>query len=192
MLCVKTCIFFALSGAMQDGSFSVPSWKLTMGNAMVKIQTGMSEGIFWGVIGGIICILALQYDLGSFRAPGPGFVAFLSGMLVGGVGAILIVSKCISIGHAKGAAPSLGQGFAWASWRRLVYTMLLLVAYATLMVPFGYILSTFLVMFGLFFDWGKRNWFWSVFFSITTSFVSYLVFEVWLHCQFPRGIFPWW
>jgi hypothetical protein len=152
----------------------------------------MSEGIFWVFIGGIICILALQYDLGSFRAPGPGFVAFLSGMLVGGVGAILMLSKYISTGRAKGSAPSSGQGFSWASWRRLVYTMLLLVGYAILMTPLGFILSTFLVMFGLFFDWEKRNWFWSAFFSIATSFVSYLVFEVWLHCQLPRGILPWW
>ena len=152
----------------------------------------MSEGIFWVVIGGIICTLALQYDLGSFRAPGPGFVAFLTGMLIGGVGALLIVSKYVSMGRAKGEAPGSGQGFASASWSRLVYTMMLLVAYAILMIPLGFILSTVLVMFGLFFDWEKRNWVWSSFFSIITSFVSYLVFEIWLHCQLPRGVFPWW
>jgi hypothetical protein len=163
-----------------------------MSNATLNKRTDLLEGIFWVLIGGIICILALQYDLGSFRAPGPGFVAFLSGILIGSVGAIMIFSKSISIGPAKGAARSSRQGITTASWGRLLYSMMLLVAYATLMVPFGYILSTFLVMFGLFFDWGKRNWFWSVFFSITTSFLSYLVFEVWLHCQLPRGIFPWW
>lgn len=163
-----------------------------MGNAMVEKQTGMSEGIFWAVIGGIICVLGLQHDLGSFRAPGPGFVAFLAGILIGGVGAIMIFSKSISMGRAKGAAHGTGQGISAVSRKSLAYTMMLLVAYAILMVPFGYILSTFLVMFGLFFDWEKRNWFWSVFFSITASFVSYLVFEVWLHCQLPRGIFPWW
>lgn len=163
-----------------------------MGKVMVGKQTGMSEGIFWIVIGGIICILTLQYGLGSFRAPGPGFVAFLSGILIGGVGAVMILSKSISMGRAKGTARGAGLGIPAVSLSRLAYTMMFLIAYAILMDPLGYIVSTFLAMFGLFFHWEKKNWFWSAFFSITVSLVSYLVFEVWLHCQLPRGILPWW
>ena len=159
---------------------------------MVEKETGLSEGVFWIVIGGIICILALQYDLGSFRAPAPGFVAFLSGILIGGVGAVMILSKRISAGRAKEAARGSSQGAPAVRWSRLAYTMIFLIAYAVLMDPVGYIVSTFLAMFGLFFDWEKKNWFWSAFFSIAVSLISYLVFEVWLHCQLPRGIFPWW
>ncbi|HUL29640.1 MAG TPA: tripartite tricarboxylate transporter TctB family protein [Thermodesulfobacteriota bacterium] len=159
---------------------------------MAEKETGMSEGVFWIVIGGIICILALQYDLGSFRAPAPGFVAFLSGILIGGIGAVMILAKRVSAGHAKGAARRSSQGAPAVRWGRLAYTMLFLIAYAILMDPLGYIVSTFLAMFGLFFDWEKKNWPWSAFFSIAVSLVSYLVFEIWLHCQLPRGIFPWW
>jgi hypothetical protein len=163
-----------------------------MGKAMVEKQGGMSEGIFWVVIGGILCILAFQHGLGSFRAPGPGFVAFLSGILIGGVGAVMIVSKSISMGRAKGTIRAAGPDIPAVSLSRLAYTMIFLVAYAILMDPLGYIVSTFLAMFGLFFDWEKKNWLWSFFFSVTVSLVSYLVFEVWLHCQLPRGILPWW
>ena len=159
---------------------------------MVEKQTGISEGIFWIVIGGIICILALQYDLGSFRAPAPGFVAFLSGILIGGIGVVMMLSKSISKGRAKGTARGEGQVLPKLPWGRLAYTMMFLIAYAILMDPLGYIVSTFLAMFGLFYDWEKKNWLWSAFFSISTSLVSYLVFEIWLHCQLPRGIFPWW
>jgi putative tricarboxylic transport membrane protein len=163
-----------------------------IGKAMVEKETGVSEGVFWIVIGGIICILALQYDLGSFRAPAPGFVAFLSGILIGGVGIVMILSKSISKGRAKETARNASQGASAVPWNRLAYTMIFLIAYAILMDPLGYIVSTFLAMFGLFFDWEKKNWFWSGFFSIAVSLVSYLVFEIWLHCQLPRGIFPWW
>ena len=163
-----------------------------MGKARVEKQTGMSEGIFWVVIGGIICILALQYGIGSLRAPAPGFVAFLAGVLIGGVGAIMMLSKRISMGRAKGTIRDTGQGIPWVPLSHLAYTMMFLIAYAILMDPLGFILSTFLVMFGLFFDWEKKNWFRSAFFSITVSLVSYLVFEVWLRCQLPRGILPWW
>jgi len=159
---------------------------------MVEKQRGMSEGIFWVVIGGFICILAFQHGLGSVRAPGPGFVAFLSGILVGSVGAVMILSKSVSMGRGKGTIRDAGLGIPAVSLRPLAYTMMFLIAYAILMDPLGYIVSTFLAMFGLFFDREKKNWLWSLFFSVTASLVSYLVFEIWLHCQLPRGILPWW
>jgi putative tricarboxylic transport membrane protein len=161
-----------------------------MGNTKAEKQKGMSEGIFWIVIGGVICVLSLRFGLGSFRAPGPGFVAFLSGILIGGMGVIMIFSKSLSMVLEK-TSRSEKQGFSAASLKRLVYTMIFLIAYAVLMDPLGYILSTFLVMFGLFFEWKKKNWFWSAFFSVAVSLLSYLVFEVWLHCELPHGIFPW-
>jgi len=163
-----------------------------MSKAMVESQRGVSEGIFWVVIGGVVCILAFQHGLGSVRAPGPGFVAFLSGVLVGGIGIVMILSKSISMSRAKGTTRGAGLGIPGVSLRRLAYTMMFLIAYAILMNPLGYIISTFLAMFGLFFNWEKKNWLWSLFFSVTTSLISYLVFEVWLHCQLPRGILPWW
>jgi hypothetical protein len=129
---------------------------------MVEKQTGMSEGIFWVIIGGIICVLASGYGLGSFRAPAPGFVAFLSGILIGGVGAVMIFTKSFSKGRATGQGASLD--IPAVSLSRLAYTMVFLVAYAILMDPLGYIVSTFLAMFGLFFDWEKKNWLWSGFF----------------------------
>jgi putative tricarboxylic transport membrane protein len=159
---------------------------------MIEKHTGILEGMFWIVIGGIICVLAFQYSLGSFRAPAPGFVAFLSGILIAGVGAVMLLSRGISMARTKGTTRGAGLGIPAVSLSRLAYTMMFLMAYAILMDPLGYIVSTFLAMFGLFFDWEKRNWLWSLFFSVTTSLVSYLVFEIWLHCQLPRGIFPWW
>src|SRR4030042_2761243 len=100
-----------------------------MGQAMVEKQRGMSEGTFWVVIGGIICILAFQHGLGSVRAPGPGFVAFLSGILVGGVGIVMILSIGISMGRAKETTRSAGLGIPTVSLRRLAFTMMFLVAY---------------------------------------------------------------
>jgi hypothetical protein len=49
-----------------------------------------------------------------------------------------------------------------------------------------------LAMWGLLFDWKKSSLASSFLSSLLTTAVTYLVFEVWLHCQFPRGLFPWW
>jgi putative tricarboxylic transport membrane protein len=149
------------------------------------------EGFFWIGIGVIICILALQFDLGAFRAPGAGFVAFLSGLFISCVGLVMIVSNAVSKNRVY-QGPDAHHPFRISSWVQLIYTMGLLVTYIALIEPVGFILTTFLLMFGLFFDHEKRNWAWSLLFSTVTAAVSYMIFEVWLRCQLPRGIFPWW
>ena len=147
------------------------------------------EGIFWVIAGAVICLLAWKFRLGSFREPGPGFVAFFSGLFVSGVGLIMFFSGAFS--KIPGRA-DLGQVFHDISWFRLAYTMVLLLGYALLLNVLGYILTTFLAMWGLFHDWKKRNVVSSLLTSLLTTAVTYVVFEVWLHCQFPRGLFPWW
>jgi putative tricarboxylic transport membrane protein len=159
--------------------------------AMIEKETGTAEGAVWIGIGVIIGILALRLDLGSFHAPGPGFVAFLTGLFIFGIGCAMIIARFVSK-HRPEEASGDDHPFRTAAWSRLLYTMALLVAYAVLIDPLGFILSTFLLMFGLFFNWKKANWAWSFFFSITTALISYLTFEVWLRCQLPHGILPWW
>jgi putative tricarboxylic transport membrane protein len=158
---------------------------------MVEKETGTVEGIVWIGMGFIICVLALQFDLGSFYQPGPGFVALLTGLFIASMGLAMIIARGMSKRRPQ-QGPGISQPFRIDAWPRLVYTLALLLAYVILIEPVGFILTTFLLMFGLFFDFEKRNYFWSVFFSIATALVSYLVFEVWLHCQLPRGLFPWW
>jgi putative tricarboxylic transport membrane protein len=157
----------------------------------VEKKRDISEGVFWLGIGVVICLLALRFDLGSFHAPGAGFVAFLAGAFIGLMGVIMIASKLFAGVREKERAEASAVPSS-TEHGRLIYTMVVLVLYAVLMDPLGFILSTALVMFGLFFDWQKRNWFWSGFFAIATSLSSYFVFEVWLRCQLPRGILPWW
>jgi putative tricarboxylic transport membrane protein len=159
--------------------------------AVLEKETGTVEGVVWIGIGCIICILSLRFDLGSFHQPGPGFVALLAGLFIAAVGLAMIIARAMSKRRAD-TASGIDHPFRVEAWRRLVYTMALLLAYVILIEPVGFMLTTFLLMFGLFFDYEEKNYIWSLFFSIATALVSYLVFEVWLRCQLPRGLFPWW
>jgi putative tricarboxylic transport membrane protein len=154
-------------------------------------DTGTPEGIFWVVLGAVMCALSYRLKLGSLHGPGPGFVAFLAGFFIAAVGVVMVLSKFLTRHRAEGTV-SAPHPFRTVSWSRLVYTMCLLVAYAVLIESLGFMLTTFLVMFGLFFQWEKQNWFWSLFFATAASVTSYVVFEMCLRCQLPRGIFPWW
>jgi putative tricarboxylic transport membrane protein len=103
----------------------------------------------------------------------------------------MVIARAVSK-HRTGEGTGSEHPFRIDSWQRLIYTMSLLLGYIILIDPVGFILTTFLLMFGLFFDYENRNYTWSLFFSVATALVSYLVFEVWLRCQLPRGLFPWW
>jgi len=149
------------------------------------------EGSFWIGMGVLICLLAWKSKIGSFREPGPGFVAFISGIFVSMIGLVMGLSELLSKISLR-SSTDLNQTFSIASWPRLIYTMVLLLSYALLLNTLGYILTTFLVMWGLFYDREKSRWVSSGLASLISVGVTYLVFQVWLRCQFPRGIFPWW
>jgi len=149
------------------------------------------EGFFWIGIGVLICLLAWKSKLGSFREPGPGFVALISGLFVSIVGLVMGLPEFFpKISLRNGT--DFNQTFSIASWPRLIYTMVLLLSYGLLLNTLGYLLTTFLVMWGLFYDREKSRLVSSCLASLASVGVTYLVFEVWLRCQFPRGFFPWW
>jgi len=149
------------------------------------------EGFSWLGIGAVICFLAWKVHLGSFQEPGPGFVAFVSGLFISIVGLIMVLSQVLSRVSSDDGF-DLGLAFRNISWLRLGYTMVLLFGYAVFLNTLGFILTTFLVMWGLLYDRKKNNWALSFLTSAVIIGVSYLVFEVWLRSQLPRGIFPWW
>lgn len=144
------------------------------------------EGFFWTVMGAFICLVAWKTHLGSFREPGPGFVAFLSGLFIAGVGLIMILTETrtkLSPGESSSLSLSV------RTWPQLFFTMALLFGYAILLDVLGYVLTTFLLMWSFFYAFGGRRRALSLMVSLIIVSVTYLVFEVWLRCQFPRGIF---
>ncbi len=158
---------------------------------MLTKQIRQVEGIFWVGIGLLICLLGWRVDIGTFREPGSGFVAIFSGLFVAILGMIIVLSEVFSK-TSQNDNFNLGSAFKNILWFRLVYTMGLSLGYALFLNMLGYILTSFLTMWGLFYDWETKRWFSSFLASLVTTGLSYLLFEVWLHCQLPRGILPWW
>ena len=147
------------------------------------------EGAVWIAVGMTLCILALKFNLGSFHEPGPGFVVFLSGLLISTTGLIMIISKAF-LKRKSQTSPEAFSTFQVVQSQRLMYTVGLLFGYTLFLNTLGYVLATFLLMWSMVFDWKKKNWTSSVLFSLITVIISYLMFEIWLRCQLPRGIFP--
>ena len=151
----------------------------------------MKESIIWIIVGGAICFLSWRIRLGSFREPGAGFVAFASGLSLVVIGVIMTLSKKFSK-PASISDHSADRPFLRLPKFPLVYTVFVLVGYGLVLDLLGYLITTFLVMFALFYDRAANRFLPSVLASLLTVISTYLIFETWLRVQLPRGIFPWW
>lgn len=149
------------------------------------------EGLFWIGVGLLICYLSWRAHLGSFQEPGPGFVPFVVGLFISIVSLIMLLSQASSRAalHDDFNPQTVFQN---TPKLRLGSTIALLVCYAIFVGRLGYLVTTFLLMWGLLFNWEKKNWAVSLLSSLAIVIGSYLLFEVWLRTQLPRGVLPWW
>jgi putative tricarboxylic transport membrane protein len=155
---------------------------------MVTKRIRRGEGFFWLGMGVFICILSWQTGFGFFREPGPGFVAFVTGLCMAGIGLVMALAATL-VRTAQRDDREFAHAFGTVSWFRMLYATALLLVYAALVEPLGFVLTTLLVLWGLFYDWDKKNWFSSFLGSCATSGISYIFFEKLLGLPFPPGIF---
>ena len=149
------------------------------------------EGLFWIGIGLLICYLSWRAHLGSFQEPGPGFVPFIVGLFISTVSLIMLLSRMSSrVSILDDFSPR--EVFQNIPKLRIGGIVALLACYAIFVGSLGYIVTTFLLMWGLLLDWEKKNWMVSLLSSLAIVIGSYLLFDVWLRTQLPRGVLPWW
>src|SRR3989304_6253181 len=106
-------------------------------------KVGSTEGVLWIIIGSAICFLSWRIRLGSFHEPGPGFVAFASGISLVVIGMIMTFSKTFSE-RSSDRSLSAGRPFLRLLKFPLVYTVGILVGYGLVLNLLGYLITTFL------------------------------------------------
>jgi len=117
--------------------------------------------------------------------PGMGFIAFGAAGLLGILSLALFVQALLKK-EEREALPI----FSGLQWNRVIVMLIALLLYAGLMPVLGYIISTFVLMSFLF--WIMREgqrWWWFPVGAFLTTLVTYVVFSVWLNCQYPQGPF---
>ena len=142
----------------------------------------MSSGV-WLLFSGYICVESLRLPLGSFRDPGPGFLPLL-------VGILLAALTLVSFFQARpGKAPdSREPWYPRQRWKNLIGILCALLAYAGILDVLGFLISTFLLLVFLFrSSLEPRSWPWAIGGSLIASISCYVVFELWLRTQLPKG-----
>jgi putative tricarboxylic transport membrane protein len=140
--------------------------------------------LFWFALSLFACIKSLSLGIGALNHPGPGLFPF------GASGILGILSGGLFVHGTVRKADTSGEPlFVDKNWKRVVFMILAVVIYAKILTWMGYLTATFLLMLFVFWLAETRKWYWILFSSAIVTGASYLVFSVWLKCQFPTGIF---
>jgi len=153
-----------------------------------------ADGLIWVILGIAMSVGSIGLQLGSFRAPGPGFLPFLSGASLGIFGLILMVSTGFMGGKGEERPKNDESPMRW-NWRKSrtsLLTLVTLLAYIVLLEPLGFMLTTFVCLFLLFKLSEPKRWLMPSVLSGAASVLSYLLFSVWLQCQLPKGLLRFW
>ena len=144
------------------------------------------SSLVWLGIAILICIGSFRLSLGSFRNPGPGFFPFIAGLIV----AVLALAIHLQA-RGKASAKETPEPL-WTDKKRIrkmVFTTLALLAYGVGMDYLGFLVSTFIFLAFLLRMIEPQRWSLVLLESALASGISYLIFDIWLQAQLPKGIF---
>ena len=138
--------------------------------------------VLWVVTSLTICVASIRLKLGNLLEPGPGFMPFVAGLFL-----LLFSLPTFFEKSDEGGKEEI----AWSGpyWKRAITTIISLSTYALLLNRLGYLLTTFLLMAFLFWAPENKRWTVTIFKAVLSTGLTYIVFDKWLDCQLPRGIF---
>ena len=146
-------------------------------------RTEQIISLFW--IGFAILVVAgsLGLELGSISDPGPGALPLGAAVLL----SILAAAHLANVTLRPGGREEAPSAWAEVHWEKGLYVVIALFVYLLLLPILGYLMATFLLMVFLFRFLEPKKWWVVVLGSCLVIAITYLVFEVWLMVQFPRG-----
>jgi len=142
------------------------------------------SSLLWLALAFYIGIESLRLPLGSWRDPGPGFLP-----LGAGIGLAILSLTVFSQARFRTEGRTRKGWYSQERWKSLLVILGVLFGYALFLDFLGFLVSTFLLLVMLFRFVEPQRWIVAIGGSALASIASYIVFEVWLKTQLPKGIF---
>ena len=142
------------------------------------------SGSFWFIFSVFISYESYKLGLGALRHPGPGFFFFWTGIVTAILSLIVILRSLKKPSRAGTTESILGN---W-NRTRIVLVLLSLFLYALLMEWLGFLIVTLLLFIFLLGVIEKKGWPFAVLVSLIVTALSYLIFEMALQSQLPKGL----
>ena len=143
------------------------------------------SSLFWVLAGLGITLGSLKYGFGTLQAPGAGFITFFAGMILSLLAVIFFLSSLKRDEKLQKGVASLWEGL---EVYKVIFVLLLLVAYTLILKHLGFLISTFGLLCLLFRVKATYHLMKVILMSLLITSGAYLLFQVWLKVQLPRGI----
>jgi hypothetical protein len=141
------------------------------------------SSIFWLAVGLFLSLWSTSYQIGSFVQPGPGLYPLVLGILLILLSLLLFVQAIKSSPAIKKVLPfSLPGG-----WKKVAYTVLILLLATFFFETIGYLLTFFLLIMLLMRGAAPQGWKKILLVAIFSALGIYLVFVLLLKQPLPRG-----
>ena len=136
-------------------------------------------GFFFVLFSLYVCFESWRLGVGSFVRPGAGFFPFYSSVVLG------VLSLALGLLTFRGR---LERAEPWTDVGDTVAVSATVLGFALLLIPLGFVLTTFLFIFFLLLAVERRGWLFSAAAAFSISAAFYVVFGLWLKAQLPAGI----
>ena len=142
------------------------------------------SGLFWLVFSVFGSYHSWKLGLGSLHQPGPGFLFFWTGLLV----ALLSISVILRTFGKR--SPGEMKESVSGKWKvaKIAFVLISLFLYALFMERLGFVVVTLLLFLFLLGVVEKKRWLFTVMVSLVVTAIAYLVFDVALQSQLPKGL----
>jgi putative tricarboxylic transport membrane protein len=132
-------------------------------------------GIFFLALSVLIVWESFRVELGTLKEPGSGFLSLCAGLGVGALSLVLI--------YRGWRVREPGKPHS----HRVTFALVSLFIYSLVLDSLGFVVATFFLV-GILFRLGQpRPWWFLIGVSALVTFLSYLIFGVFLRVYFPRG-----
>jgi len=142
------------------------------------------QGLLWLCIGVGVLFFSSSYSMGSLSEPGPGALPF-------GLGLVFVLLSLILLFRSWRDKPSEDKKrLSFGSrWHKIFMIILFLALVTFFLESLGYLLSIFLMITLSMLIMEPKRWVSALLLGSISSFSSYVLFDVWLKVQLPKGLF---
>jgi putative tricarboxylic transport membrane protein len=141
------------------------------------------SGFPWLILAVFVIIESYRMGLGTAHEPGPGFLYFGAGILLGILSLVILIRAWKSEVKEEPQVPL----FAGENVLKVVLVTASVFLYAFGMEGLGFIPVTLLLFIFLLGFVEKKGWLFTGFVSVLVTAIAYLIFESWLQSQLPKG-----
>ena len=134
-----------------------------------------------------ITIDSYKLGLQTFSDPGSGIFPFLSGILL----CILVLPICINcLKELRKVNIMIEERMvSYQDLKKRGAVLACLIGYFLFLNILGFLITTLLFLYGLFWIGNPRRWLFVLVFSVVVSALSYIIFDLLLEISFPSGFF---